>query len=311
MATDYYQILGISKDATEKEIKAAYRKLARKLHPDVNPGDRASEEKFKQISEAYEVLRDPEKRTAYDRFGPRWQQWQQAEKAHATTDAGGFNVSGDEFNFDFGAGDAGDFGSIFETIFGRGGRAQTGTGGPGGFSYTTYGAPPPPQGLEAEVEVTLEEAFSGATRQVRVGGRELSVNIPKGVTNGSRVRLPGGAKSSNGLSSDVFLNIKVLPHSTFQRDGDNLVVDVKVPYYTAALGGDAGVPTMTGRVTMKVPAGVQSGQTLRLAGKGMPRLKGSGQGDLLARVMITVPKDPTPREKEVLQEIAEARKGRP
>ncbi|MGQ9808576.1 MAG: DnaJ C-terminal domain-containing protein [Armatimonadota bacterium] len=302
MAVDYYEVLGVPRNATEKEIKAAYRKLARKLHPDVNPGNKQAEERFKQISEAYEVLKDPEKRAAYDRFGANWQQWQQAQqRGHATT--ADFDPS--EFHFDFGGGasDFGsDFGSIFETIFGRGAGfdVRTGRVDLGGFTTTTA----PPRGLEADVEISLEEAYSGTQRQIRVGGRPLTVNIPKGVDTGSRVRLPGGAKGADGRTQDVYLNITVRPHPVFKRQGDNLLVDVQVPYYIAALGGDVYVPTLTGRVKMKVPAGVQAGQSLRLAGKGMPKLKGDGHGDLLARVVITVPKQLTPKERELLMQIA-------
>lgn len=300
MPQDYYEILGVTKGASDKEIKSAYRRLARKHHPDVNPGDRASEERFKQISEAYEVLRNPESRAAYDRFGHRWQQAQKAESAGS-----GFDPSG--FHFEGGFGDAGDadFGSIFETMFGGGGgggrrRTRVDLGGFGGFS-------PGPAHAEANVEVSLEEAYSGAERQVSVGGRSMTVKIPAGVKSGGRIRLSGKAPGRNGFRGDLYLNVTVRPHRTFRREDDNLVVDVPVPYLVAALGGEVSVPTLTGRVTMKVPAGIQSGQSLRLHGKGMPRAKGSGHGDMLARVMITVPKELSPRERELLTELANAR----
>ncbi|MCC6483734.1 MAG: J domain-containing protein [Armatimonadetes bacterium] len=312
---DYYKILGVPKSATEKEIKSAYRKLARKHHPDVNPGDKASEEQFKLVSEAYEVLKDPENRKAYDRFGPQWEQWQQAQKAGATaTDFEAYGPGGGGFHFDgnfddvgFGSGAGGpDIGSIFEGLFGgatrgRGGRFHVDQGGFGGFGANFA---PQPQSVQAEVQVSLEEAYSGSERQISVGGRRLTVKIPRGVNTGSKIRLAGEAPGANGQKADVILNVVVKPHVRFKRDGDNLTEDVQVPYLLAALGGEIAVPTMTGRVTMKVPAGVQSGQTLRLQGKGMPKLKGEGSGDLMARVMITVPKPLSAREQEVLTELA-------
>jgi curved DNA-binding protein len=301
MAESYYDILGVSKSATDKEIKSAYRRLARKHHPDVNPGDRASEERFKQISEAYEVLSNPENRAAYDRFGPRWQQAQKAGAAGQDFDPG--------FHFDSGFDEdaAGDFASIFGNLFGGAGGAASGRGGRrrtrvdlGGFGGFT----PQPQHVEANVEVSLEEAYSGAERQISIGGQRLAVKIPPGVKSGGRIRLAGKAPGRNGASGDLFLNVTVREHRTFKRDGDNLLVDVSVPYLTAALGGEVSVPTMTGRVAMKVPAGIQSGQSIRLQGKGMPRPKSGGHGDLLAKAMITVPKELSARERELLTELA-------
>lgn len=310
---DFYKTLGVSRNATEKEIKSAYRKLARKHHPDVNPGDKSSEEQFKQVSEAYEVLKDPERRKAYDRFGPQWEQWQQAEKAGATAadfeaygpGGGGFHFEGNFDDTGFGGGGGPDFGSIFEGLFGGGGhrRGRTHAGGFGDFGANFS---PPPQNIQTDVEVALEEAYAGAERQLNIGGRRLTVKIPPGVNTGSKIRLAGEAPGANGQKADVILSVVVKPHSRFKREADNLIEDVQVPYLVAALGGEISVPTMTGRVTMKVPAGVQSGQTLRLQGKGMPKLKGSGSGDLLARVMITVPKPLSAREQEVMKELAAA-----
>ncbi len=305
MAQDYYQVLGLSKNATEKEIKSAYRKLARKHHPDVNPGDNAAEEQFKKVSEAYDVLRDPEKRAAYDRYGPQWEKWQQAQAASATSSdyggGGGFNFEGDFNDVGFGQGYGSDLGSLFEGIMGggRGRGARINVGDFGGFQV-------PARNVEAEVDVSLEEAYAGAERQISMDGRRLTVKIPKGVTTGSKIKIAGEAPSANGKKGNIYLNVTVKPHQTFVREGDNLQVDVQVPYLAAALGGEVVVPTLTGRVTMKVPPGVQSGQSLRLQGKGMPHLKGTGHGDLMARVMITVPKQLSPRERELLSELAAA-----
>lgn len=307
--TDYYSILGLNKNATEKDIKSAYRRLARKYHPDVNPGDQASEEKFKQVSEAYEVLRDPDKRRAYDKYGSQWQQWQKAEQAGGVPPGGfgGFGgydaTGGEDFRFDFGTGGEGDFGSIFENLFG----GARGKGRGSRINLGDYGQPQPSSDVHSTVELTLEEAYSGVQRQLSVGTKKLNVKIPAGVDNGSKIRLPGEAPSVNGRKGDVYLEVRIKPHSTFARDGENLQVDVQVPYPVAALGGEVSVPTLTGRVSMKVPKGIQSGQTLRLNGKGMPRVKGGGHGDLRARVMVSVPKDLTPQEEEALRSIASAR----
>ncbi len=303
-AVDFYQVLGcpgrnrkrdqISLPPARPEIPSGCESGGQSLRGEVQAG-------FRGVRGAAR----PEKRASYDRFGSRWNQWRQAQQhGGATTDD--FD-SGTEFNFDFSGSDLGDFGTVFETLFGHGAGAGTRQRVDlGGFT------PPHPQGYEAQVEISLEEAYSGATRQVRVEGRPLTVNIPKGVATGSRIRLAGGAQGPRGKKQDVYLTVNVRRHPTFTRDGDNLLVDAQVPYYVAALGGEVSVPTMTGRVKMRVPQGVQSGQSLRLTGKGMPKLKGDGNGDLLAKVVITVPKSPSPRERDLLTQIAsEKGKGNP
>ena len=289
---DYYAILGVGKDATEKEIKQAYRKLARKYHPDVNPGNKEAEEKFKEISEAYEVLSDKEKRSKYDRFG---EQWQQAERG-GFGGPGGFRYENFE-GFDQG-GEFGGFGDFFEMLFGpRGGaRARTPTRG---------------ADIEARIDVTLEEAYDGATKTFSIATepgkppQRLEVKIPAGVREGSRIRLAGqGAPGPNGQRGDLYLIVNFLPHPAFERRSNDLYVDVTVPFTTAALGGEIQVPTVKGRVTMKIPAGTQSGQSFRLSGQGMPRLNKSGKGDLYARIRISVPKSLNPRQRELLDELA-------
>ncbi|MGQ9489041.1 MAG: DnaJ C-terminal domain-containing protein [Armatimonadota bacterium] len=328
---DYYAILGVPRNATEKEIKQAYRRLARKYHPDVNPGDKSAEEKFKEISEAYEVLSDPEKRAKYDQYGEMWKYYSEQQQP-----SGGFSGGGGWQDLrDFGFGGLGDlFATLFGEAFGRQDTADTEFGAPFATSLD----------VEYPIEISLEEAYSGATRTLALtlqdtctqcGGtgasrtrsgfytlgqtcpnchgrgsvprnKRLEVRIPAGVQEGSKIRLAGeGLTGRGGQRGDLYFIVHIRSHPTFERKGDDLYVEVDVPYTTAALGGEVRVPTMKGRVTMKVPAGTQSGQVFRLAGQGMPRLKGSGYGDLYARARITVPRTLTARERELLQQLAQ------
>lgn len=295
---DYYAILGVGKNASEKEIKQAYRKLARKYHPDVNPGDKTAEEKFKELSEAYEVLSDKDKRAKYDQFG---QYWQQAGQPGGTAPPppGWDQGYGD---FDFGT-DVSGFSDFFDMLFG-GARGRTGTRGSHGARGQSW-TPARGQDLEYEIEVSLEEAFSGATKAFTLNGRRIEVKIPKGVGSGSRIRLAGQGEPTRGSAhGDLYLIVKMRPHPRFERKDSDLYIDVLVHYTTAALGGEVEVPTLTGKASMKVPAGISSGQTFRLGGQGMPHLRGTARGDLYARVKITVPKTLTERERELLTELA-------
>ena len=292
---DYYAILSVKKDATEKEIQQAYRRLARKYHPDVNPGNGQSEEKFKDISEAYDVLGDQQKRAKYDRFGQQWQHFGQNAGAGGP---GGFRYE-TYGNSDFGPfGGANGFGDFFETLFGPRGTAESA----GAVRGTD---------VEAQIEVSLDEAFEGTTKTFSVSvvpgkpPKRLAVKIPAGVREGSRIRLAGkGAAGPTGQSGDLYLIVKMRPHPTFERRGHDLHRDVTVPFATAALGGEVQVPTLKGKATMKIPAGTQGGQTFRLAGQGMPHLNKAGRGDLYARVRISVPKKLTSKQRELLQELA-------
>jgi DnaJ-class molecular chaperone len=297
---DYYKILGIERNASEKEIKQAYRKLARKYHPDVNPGDKSAEEKFKDISEAYEVLSDKEKRAKYDQFG---QYWQAAGQPGAGQPPPGWEQGGVPPGFDFGEGGfEGGFGDIFDLLFGEG---RGGTATEGRRARGRGWAPARGRDVEYEIEVTLEEAFNGVTKTFTVNGRKIEVKIPQGVRDGSRIRLAGQGEPSRGTErGDMYLIVRMKPHPKFERKEDDLYTDVPVIYTTAALGGQVVVPTLSGRVNMKVPAGTSCGQTFRLAGQGMPKLKGSAKGDLYARIKVTVPKTLSTREKELLTELA-------
>ena len=295
---DYYAILGVKKDATDKEIKAAYRKLARKYHPDVNPGNKEAEEKFKEVSEAYEVLGDKEKREKYDRFGD---QWRHAEQASGFGGPGGFRY--EDFpgfgGFDFQTSTQGGFGDFFEMLFGP--RGETRARGP------RRG-----EDVEAMIEISLEEACEGVTKPISLSTghgeapRRLEVKIPAGVNDGSRIRLAGegGTGPGGGQKGDLYLIVHMIPHPVFERRGDDLYRDVSVPFATAALGGEVHVPTLKGRVSMRVPPGTQGSQTFRLSAQGMPRLRGSGKGDLYARIRISVPKNLTPRQKELVEELS-------
>ncbi|MEW6545345.1 MAG: J domain-containing protein [Bacillota bacterium] len=323
---DYYRILGVSRDASDEEIKKAYRRLARKYHPDVNPGDKAAEEKFKEINEAYAVLSDSERRRRYDQLGadwPRWSQWERAQRQ-----AGGFGPT-------FTGGAGADFSEFFRTFFsdlgldleqllaqaagaagGRpaGGRAEGRSGGRRTFWWTW-----PPREAETvtpnggggpqeagTLEVTLAEVAHGTQRQVELvlpgGTRRLEVRVPPGVRDGQLLRLPGGAGGQ-----DVYLRVRVKPHPLFTREGDDLVYELPVSLTEAVLGAEVEAPTLdSGRVKVKVPPETQNGAVLRLRGLGLPRRDG-GRGDLLYRVKVVLPTRLGKREKELFEELARLR----
>ncbi len=315
---DYYRILGVEKDASSEDIKRAYRRLARKHHPDVNPNDPDAERRFKEINEAHEVLRDPEKRSKYDRLGANWQSYQQTGGEPGGFDwsqwfAGGgaapggrapgggqrvYTEYGDMEDL-FGQGGFSDF---FESIFGRGA-----TGTRTGFQQQ----PRAMRGHDVEhpVEVTLEEAYHGTTRILQVGDRRLEVKIPAGVDTGSRVRIAGEGQPGQGApSGDVYLKIQVLPHSRYQREGDDLRMTLPVDLYTMVLGGEVVVTTLKGRVSLRIPAGTRTGQSFRLRGQGMPVLRKPDQfGDLYVEVQPVLPTGLSEREKELFGELAAMR----
>jgi len=303
-AKDYYKILGVGRNADDKEIKQAYRRLARKLHPDVNPDDKKAEERFKDVSEAYEVLSDKKKRAQYDRFGHLGEGWEHGH-AHPGGEPGGFTWhTVRDADFDLG-GSRGDLGDVFEMFFGAG-------RGPG-----PRGRAPRGRDIEYEVELDLREAFAGTTRQVTLAGpngsrKRLDVKIPPGVDTGSRVRMAGegGPGPGGGPAGDLFLITKVKADPFFERRGDDLHCTVPVSYAEAALGAKIPVPTMKGQVTVTVPAGSSSGRSLRLSGLGMPRLRG-GAGDQYVRLRVVVPKSVTPEEKELIERLAALRKEDP
>jgi len=311
MATDYYQVLGVSKGADEKEIKAAYRRLARKYHPDVNPNDKAAETKFKEVSQAYETLSDPEKRRLYDQFGSNYENMQHF--------GGGADPGGADFQF----GGQGDFGTIFENLFG----GFTG-GNPRGGSRIRFEQMETagPRDVEKVVEIPLEEIDSGTKRMLTYQTmdavsskgaistvpttKKVEVKIPQGIEDGKKLRVPGkGAAGANGRAGDLYVVVKWAKHATMSLANEQLETEVPVPYVTAALGGEIRVPTLRGAVKMKIPEGTQSGQTFRLGGQGISRLNG-GRGDLMAKVKITVPKRLSEEQKKLLNQLAELEGGK-
>lgn len=305
---DYYKTLGVERDASEKEIKSAYRKLARKHHPDVNPNDKSSEDKFKEVSEAYEVLSDKDKRTKYDQYGQHWDQMGQPG-------AGGQPPGWDSFTFDYG-GAAGqgqqDFGGgegfsdFFEMLFGQHARGQS----PGAGGGRRHHAPTKGRHIEAEMEVSLEDAFQGAKKSFNFNGRKLEVTIPKGVKDCQKIRLAGQGEPGHGGAGDLLITTKVRHHPVYERKGDDLHVDVSVDYATAALGGEVQIPTLTGRVTMKIPPKTSGSRVFRLPGQGMPKLKDDGRGNLYAKVRVTIPETMSDEEQSLLEQIVVVREGK-
>jgi len=323
---DYYATLGVTKASSEKEIKQAFRKLARKHHPDVNPGDKASESKFKEINEAYEVLGDPAKRKKYDELGANWRAYEQAE-AH-----GGPNpFAGQRWNVDFGGGGAGSgagggyrtmtqeemeelfgdsnpFSDFFTTFFGGGG----GEAGPGRGRAGRVRQPRKGRDVEHEIELTLEDAFHGVTRRLALKqdghSRTVDVRIPAGVGDGSRVRVPGEGEQGGGgaPAGDLYLRIRLMPHPTFERKGRDLYVKVPAPVTTAVLGGEAEVPTLSGKMArLKIPPLTQNSQVFRLKGYGMPAVgKPDEKGDLYARIRVQVPTQLSDEERQHYEALA-------
>jgi molecular chaperone DnaJ len=314
---DYYSILGINRSASDKDVKQAYRRLARKYHPDVNPGDKSAEARFKEINEAYEVLSDTEKRKKYDQFGSQWQNADQFAKAGQGAQWD-FGKGGAYRTYDFG--DLGDLGDIFGGVF-------------QGFGASGRQAAKP-RSIEHPVDVTLEEAFQGTKRVIQMqseeicptcngtgrtgrtrcstcGGsgrllkpRRLEVKIPAGVTDGSRVRIAGqGSQGSGGARGDLYLIVRVLPHQVFERKGDDLHAEIPIPLVTTMLGGEVAVPTLKGKVALKIPPETQNGKVFRLTGQGMPHLNDSSRGDLFARVKVVLPTGLTPQERQLFEQL--------
>lgn len=310
---DYYKVLGVNKNADEKEIKRAYRRLAREFHPDVNPGDARAEERFKEINEAYEVLGDSEKRAKYDRFGTSWQQYQHMGGAPGGFDwsqwASGGQPGGTrvEFNGDLGdlfGGGAGGFSDFFSVLFGDARMRSS------GFGRRDRGRMRG-QNMEQPVRITLEEALLGTRRMLEKDGRRLEMTIPRGVKTGSRIRIAGeGGPAISGMpAGDLFLKVDIEPHAVFTRDGLDLRRNVDLDLFTAVLGGEVRVGTLDGDVTLKVPPETQSGRTFRLRGKGMPKLrKKDERGDLYLEVHVRLPQNLNEREKELFHELAELRR---
>lgn len=301
MPANYYDVLGVARDAGEREIRQAYRKLARQYHPDVNAGDAEAEEKFKLINEAHGVLSDEDKRRKYDKYGDRWMHADRIEEAEAEAQAynrgrgrGNFHFySGGDFDGGGNGFDFGGFGSddLFDRMFNNFGADRGG--------YRTAAA-------EYPVEITLAEAAEGATRMVNVpDGRRLEVKIPAGVDTGSRVHIPAGGDGG------FYLTVTVMAHPRFERKGKDLFSEVEVPAEDLVLGAEVTVPTLGGRVALTVPPGTQNGRRFRLAGQGIPELnRPASRGSLYATVKATLPTDPTPEEKDLFRKLQELRAAR-
>lgn len=295
---DYYEILGVAHDASERDIKNAFRRLARTYHPDTNKGDAQAEERFKAVNEAYTVLSDPAKRGKYDRFGRDWERFERAGGQAQDFDwnrwgAGGPRMSQEEFARMMGGQGGFGFSSFFEQLFGAGAGA--------------HGAarPAQPPRREIEAEVTLQEAYKGAKRTIEaMDGRRLEASVPPGVKTGSRIRLRGSAE---GPAGDIYLRVKVRPDDRFEvRDGD-LLHTLPVDLYTAVLGGQARVPTLDGSVQLNIPAGTQPGARMSLAGKGMPDLKRPDRkGKLIVTVKVLLPRSLSPHERELFTQLQAA-----
>ena len=341
---DYYKTLGVEKTVDAKAIKQAYRRLARKSHPDLKPGDKAAAERFKEINEAYEVLSDPEKRRRYDELGVDW-----ARYAEGFPGAGGRPGAEDLGGFRVHVGrdaDLGDFSEFFRTFFGesgaRPGSSRRGAGvdagelfgGGRGVRWAQRG-----DDLESAVEISLEEAAQGTSRTVEFqagevcgacggagrqgkaacsicGGRgelprahRVEVKIPAGVRDGSRVRAAGegGHGSGGGARGDLYLRVRVRPHPLLERREDDVHVELPLALWEAALGAEVAVPTLRGQVTMKIPPETGSGRTFRLPGYGLPHLRGGGRGDQLVRVKVVVPTGLNPRERALFEELRQLR----
>ena len=301
---DYYQILGVPRSASADEIRSAYRKLALKYHPDRNPGNKQAEDKFKEMNEAYQVLSDPQKRTRYDQLGSAYSNYQRSGGQPGGFDwgqwqTGGAN-NGQQVNFDdlFGGGaGGGGFSDFFSAIFG-------GMGGMSGLSGNQTRGRRAPQ-YEQPVSISLQEAYEGTPRLLETGGRRVQVKIPAGAKTGTKVRVAGGAPDG----ADLFLKVEVQDDPRFERDGFDLYAPVSVDVFTAMLGGEVEVPTMSGRVKLTIPAGTQPEQKIRIAGRGMPQLKDPlVKGDLFVQVKVKVPKKLSAEQQSLLQKVRELEK---
>ncbi len=285
MAQNYYDMLGVNKNASDKDIKAAYRRKARKLHPDVNPNDADAQEKFKKVNEAYEVVGDPARRKDYDQFGENWKHADQMRNMGQTGGVG-FDLS-----------------DLF------GGAQPRGAGGFGGLFGGMGAQVPRTVRHEGSIEISLDEVYTGVTRRISIGSgrlgtnanRNLEIQIPKGVRDGRRIRLRPDE------NTEITITVKVRSDGRFTRDGANLRANIAVPLLNAVLGGEVEVPTMTGRIALQIPAGTQNGRSFKIRGKGLPKLNSDDFGDLYATINIRLPDSLTDRERDLYRELRDLR----
>ena len=325
---DYYETLGVPRDASTEDIRKAYRKLARENHPDVNK-DPGADDRFKEISEAYEVLRDPDKRKRYDQLGANWKAgqdvsgapgWEEVFRRGRQRGGGGGGASGgtgssgfgDGVRVEFGGGDfdGGDFSEFFGDLFGGGG----GLGGGRSSIFDSFGSSSgrTRRGADQEaiLELSLEEAATGGTRRLSIDGRELEVDLPAGARDGQRLRVRGGVSDDDDAAGDLILRIRLRPHPRLRVKGDDLQVDLPIAPWEGALGAKVPVQTLTGTVQLTVPPGSSSGRRLRLRGEGLPK-EGGGKGDLYAVVSIKVPKKLTRKERDLFEQLSKVSKFNP
>ncbi len=302
---DYYKILGVDKNASEGDIKKAYRKLARKLHPDLNPNDKEANKKFQQVNEANEVLSDPEKRKKYDKYGQDWSHAEEFEKARQSqgrpaesaagynfsgNDAGGYNFSGSEFG--------GNFSDFFSSMFGQG--EGKGSGRQAKYRGEDY---------NAELHLNLEDVYTTQKQTLTVNGKKIRITIPAGVENGQVIKLSGhgGEGVNGGPKGDLYITFVIADNSVFKRDGNNLNITVVIDLYTAVLGGEVVLETLSGKIKLKVNPETQNGTKIRLKGKGFPMYKNEGQfGDLFVTYSVKLPTNLTERQKELFKELSQS-----
>ena len=290
---DYYKLLGVDKNATQEDIKKAYRKLARKLHPDLNPNDKEAHKKFQQINEANEVLSDPAKRKKYDQYGKDWQQAEQFEQARQSQRS----QRPRDFDMETSSGDfeEGDFSDFFTSMFGNmGGQRQRQTR----FRGEDY---------NAELQLNLTDVYKTHQQVLTVNGKNIRITIPAGVENGQRIKIKGhgGPGINGGPNGDVYINFHIINNTTFKRDGNDLHTTVDIDLYTAVLGGEITIDTMDGKVKLKVKPGTQNGTKIRLKGKGFPVYKKEGEfGDLIVSFQIKIPTHLTEKQKELFEQLS-------
>jgi len=307
---DYYKILGVNKNATQDEIRAAYRKLARKHHPDLNQNDKEANKKFQQINEANEVLSDPDKRKKYDQYGKDWQHAEAFEKAKQSTGSrsrrsqgaysgGGFGSEGFSGGFGDASGfeDGGEFSDFFESLFGRSSSSTAGR------SRSKFRG----QDLQAELHLSLEDAYRTHQQVLTVNGKNIRITIPAGVENGQVIKLKGHGSPgiNNGPDGDLYITFVISEEPRFRREGNDLYAKFPLDLYTAVLGGEITVDTLGGKVKLKIKTSTQNGTVMRLKGKGFPVYKKEGQyGDLYITLEIRIPEDLSEKEKELFRELA-------
>lgn len=298
---DYYKVLGLDRSATAADIKKAYRKLARKYHPDVNPNDKEAEKKFKQLNEANAVLSDPEKRKKYDQYGKDWEHAEAFEEAKARQRQGGYTSGSGPFTYSGSGEDAGDFSDFFEAMFG---------GAAGGYGRSQYGGRRQArfrgQDYNADLELHLRDAFTTHKRTLTVNGKNIRITVPAGIEDGQTIKIKGhgGPGVNDGPAGDLYLTFRIHNTTPFKREGANLFKDVEIPLTTAVLGGELTTETFDGKVKLSVKPGTQNGEKVKLKGKGFPVYKRSGQfGDLYLTYRVSLPKTLTPEQERLFREL--------